>query len=61
MPRSFLAMLLGGVLVAAALTLGVAWLAGLARPGAGEWAGGAALLALVLLILRAVAGKGNAR
>ncbi|PKP85153.1 MAG: hypothetical protein CVT80_04065 [Alphaproteobacteria bacterium HGW-Alphaproteobacteria-2] len=60
MPRSFLAMLLGGVLVAAAFTLGVAWLAGLPRPGAGEWAGGAALLVLVLLILRVLAGRGKA-
>lgn len=53
-------MLLGGVLVAAALTLGVAWLAGLPRPGTGDWAGGAALLVLVLLILRVLAGRGKA-
>lgn len=59
MPLSLLAMLFSAVLVAAALTVAVAWLAGLDPAGAGGWAGGAALLAVVVLILRVVAGRGG--
>jgi len=57
MPRSFFAMLVLGVIVAAGVTVGVAVLAGFEATAGGGWVGGAALLVLVLLILRLVAGR----
>jgi len=57
MPRSFFAMLVLGVIVAAGVTVGVAVLAGFEASGGGGWVGGAALLVLLLLILRLVAGR----
>lgn len=57
MPRSFFAMLVLGVTVAAAVTIAVALLAGFEATTGGGWVGGAALLIGVLLILRLVAGR----